>query len=181
MLDRRLYTSLAYSCHILVYNGIDQIHSCSEPVMILHLFPLIFWAILTTLAITPLAIKAAIHFQLIDQPNSSPHKIHQRPVPKAGGLAIALVIISISFLSGNLQSDAIRGILLASIIIFLFGLWDDTHRLSARWKFAGQFFCRNSSYFTGCADSYARQSGHFEHGAHRDLDHRNNQCIQPGG
>lgn len=140
MLDSRLYTSMAIPCHILVYNGINQIHSRSEPVMILHLFPLIFWAILATLAITPLAIKAAIRFQLIDQPNSSPHKIHQRPVPKAGGLAIALVIISISFLSGNLQSDAIRGILLASIIVFLFGLWDDTHRLSPRWKLVGQFF-----------------------------------------
>lgn len=106
--------------------------------MILHLFPLIFWAILTTLAVTPIAIKTAIHFQLIDQPNSSPHKIHQRPMPKAGGLAIGLAIISINFLSGNFQSGAIRTILLASIIIFLFGLWDDTHRLSPRWKLAGQ-------------------------------------------
>ncbi len=108
--------------------------------MILHLFPLIFWAILATLAITPLAIKAAIRFQLIDQPNSSPHKIHERPMPKAGGLAIGLVILSINLLSGNLQSDLIRAIFLASMIIFLFGLWDDTHRLSPRWKLAGQVF-----------------------------------------
>ena len=106
--------------------------------MILHLFPPIFWAILTTLAITPIAIKAAIRFQLIDEPNSSPHKIHQRPMPKAGGLAIGLAIIFINLLSGNLQSGVIRAILLASIIIFLFGLWDDTHRLSPRWKLAGQ-------------------------------------------
>ena len=98
--------------------------------MILHLFPLIFWAILATLAVTPIAIRAAIRFQLIDQPNSSPHKIHQRPVPKAGGLAIGLAIISINVLSGNFQSGTIRTILLASIVVFLFGLWDDTHRLS---------------------------------------------------
>jgi UDP-GlcNAc:undecaprenyl-phosphate/decaprenyl-phosphate GlcNAc-1-phosphate transferase len=106
--------------------------------MILHLFPLIFWAILATLAITPLAIKVAIRFQLIDEPNSSPHKVHQRPMPKAGGLAIGLVIISINLLSGNLQSDVIRAILLASSIIFLFGLWDDTHKLSPGWKLVGQ-------------------------------------------
>ena len=106
--------------------------------MILHLFPLIFWAILTTLAVTPIAIKAAIRFQVIDEPNSSPHKIHQRPMPKAGGLAIGLTIVSINFLSGNLQSDAIRAILLASIVIFLFGLWDDTHRLAPQWKLLGQ-------------------------------------------
>jgi UDP-GlcNAc:undecaprenyl-phosphate GlcNAc-1-phosphate transferase len=106
--------------------------------MILHLFPLIFWAILTTLAITPIAIRTATHFRLIDEPNTSPHKIHQRPVPKAGGLAIGFAIISINLVSGNLQSDAIRAILSASVIIFLFGLWDDTHRLSPLWKLVGQ-------------------------------------------
>jgi UDP-GlcNAc:undecaprenyl-phosphate GlcNAc-1-phosphate transferase len=106
--------------------------------MILHLFPLIFWAIITTLVVTPIAIRVAIHFQLIDQPNSSPHKIHQRPMPKAGGLAIGLAIILINLLSGNLQSGAIRGILLASGIILLFGLLDDTYRLSPRWKLVGQ-------------------------------------------
>jgi UDP-GlcNAc:undecaprenyl-phosphate/decaprenyl-phosphate GlcNAc-1-phosphate transferase len=106
--------------------------------MILHLFPLIFWAILITLAITPIAIKVAIHFGLIDQPNSSPHKIHQYPIPKAGGLAMAFGIVSLNLLSGNLQSGAIRAILLASIVIFIFGLWDDTHRLSPQWKLIGQ-------------------------------------------
>jgi UDP-GlcNAc:undecaprenyl-phosphate GlcNAc-1-phosphate transferase len=106
--------------------------------MILHLFPLIFWAILTTLAITPLAIKAAVRFRLIDEPNSSPHKIHQRPVPKAGGLAVGLAILFINLVSGNLQSSAIRAILLASVIVFLFGLWDDSHKLSPRWKLIGQ-------------------------------------------
>lgn len=81
--------------------------------MILHLFPLIFWAILATLAVTPFAIKAAVRFQVIDEPNSSPHKIHQRPMPKAGGLAITLAIVLINLLSGNLQSDVIRTIMAA--------------------------------------------------------------------
>lgn len=106
--------------------------------MILHLFPLIFWAILGTLAISPIAIRAAVRFKIIDQPNSSPHKIHQHPMPKAGGLAIVFVILLINFLSGNLQSGVIRTILLACIIIFLFGLWDDTQKLSPRWKLVGQ-------------------------------------------
>jgi UDP-GlcNAc:undecaprenyl-phosphate GlcNAc-1-phosphate transferase len=106
--------------------------------MILHLFPLIFWAILVTLIITPLAIKASIHFQLIDHPNSSPHKIHEQPMPKAGGLAIGFTIVSINFISGNMQSGTIRAILLSAAIIFLFGLWDDARRLSPRWKLVGQ-------------------------------------------
>ena len=106
--------------------------------MILHLFPLIFWAILTTLAVTPVAIRVATHFQLIDQPNSSPHKIHRDPIPKAGGLALGLAVISINLLSGNTASEAIRAILLASGIIFLFGLLDDAYRLSPGWKLIGQ-------------------------------------------
>jgi UDP-GlcNAc:undecaprenyl-phosphate/decaprenyl-phosphate GlcNAc-1-phosphate transferase len=106
--------------------------------MILHLFPLIFWAILAILAITPIAIRVAIHFQLIDQPNSSPHKIHAHPIPKAGGLALGLGLVFLNLVSGNFQSDVIRAILLASIIIFLFGLWDDTHRLAPQWKLLGQ-------------------------------------------
>jgi len=106
--------------------------------MILHLFPPIFWAILTTLAITPIAIKVAIRFELIDQPNSSPHKIHQHPIPKAGGLAIVVTIISLNVLSGNALSDPIRAILLASIVIFIFGLWDDVYKLSPLWKLVGQ-------------------------------------------
>ena len=106
--------------------------------MILHLFPFIFWAIVTTLAVTPLAITVATRFQLIDHPNSSPHKIHLHPIPKASGLAIGLVIISLNLLSGNMQSDAIRAILLSSLVIFLFGLWDDTYKLSPLWKLMGQ-------------------------------------------
>jgi len=106
--------------------------------MILHLFPFIFWAILTTLVITPIAIKLAINFQLIDQPNSSPHKIHLHPIPKASGLAIGLAIVFLNLLSGNIQAGPIRAILLSSVVIFLFGLWDDTHRLAPQWKLIGQ-------------------------------------------
>src|SRR5215207_6103444 len=106
--------------------------------MILHLFPSILWGILTTLAITPIAIRVAVRFKLIDQPNSSPHKVHQHPMPKAGGLAIGLSLFCLNILMGNMQSEVIRAILLASTIIFIFGLWDDTRRLSPRWKLVGQ-------------------------------------------
>lgn len=106
--------------------------------MILHLFPLIFWAILVILVITPIAIRMAVRFQLIDRPNSSPHNVHQSPIPKAGGLALALGIVLLNLLSGNLQSETIRAILFSAVIVFFFGLWDDTYRLSPRWKLAGQ-------------------------------------------
>jgi UDP-GlcNAc:undecaprenyl-phosphate/decaprenyl-phosphate GlcNAc-1-phosphate transferase len=106
--------------------------------MILHLFPLIFWAILTTLLAAPIAIRLATRFQLIDHPNSSPHKIHQKPVPKAGGLAIGFAFLILNLANGNLQSAEIRALLFGSMVIFFFGLWDDLYRLSPVWKLLGQ-------------------------------------------
>ena len=59
-------------------------------------------------------------------------------MPKAGGLAIGLSLFSLNIFAGNLQSAVIRAILLASTIIFIFGLWDDARRLSPGWKLVGQ-------------------------------------------
>src|SRR6266545_4702221 len=106
--------------------------------MILNYFPPLFWAIVTTLIITPISIRVAVHFQLIDHPNSLPHKVHQRPIPKAGGLAIALSLFSLNLFWGNMASTVIRAILSASLLIFIFGLWDDAKSLPPRWKLMGQ-------------------------------------------
>ena len=125
--------------------------------MILHLFPPIFWSIITTLVITPIAIKLAVHFQLIDQPNSSPHKIHQQPIPKASGLAIGLVSRFSESSQRQRGIKCIRAILLSSIVIFIFGLWDDTYKLSPQWKVGGTNTGDSHSYFTRHIYSDARQ------------------------
>ena len=106
--------------------------------MILHLFPLIFWAIFITLVFTPVAVGIATRFQLIDHPNVLPHKTHQQPIPKAGGLAVAFGLIFLNILTGNMQSKVIGAILAASILIFIFGLLDDLYGLSPLWKLIGQ-------------------------------------------
>lgn len=106
--------------------------------MILQYFIPLFGATVVTLLLTPLSIKTALRFDLVDMPNSAPHKIHGRPVPKAGGIAIALAIILVTLGGGRLFADDIRPILLASIPIFLFGVWDDARGLSAGWKLLGQ-------------------------------------------
>jgi len=106
--------------------------------MILQFFAPLFWATLFTILLTPISIQLARRFQLVDQPNSAPHKIHQTPVPKAGGVAIAVVVFFITVLSGRFNSADIRAILFASILILLFGLWDDARGLSAPVKLTGQ-------------------------------------------
>lgn len=72
-------------------------------------------------------------------PNSAPHKIHGKPVPKAGGIAIVAALFLVTLGGGKLFEADVRPILLASIPIILFGLWDDARGLSAGWKLTGQF------------------------------------------
>lgn len=106
--------------------------------MILPFFPPLFWAIAATLLITPFCIKTAILLNLMDLPDSAPHKIHAKPVPKAGGIAIVAVLFLVTLGSGKLFDDDVLPILLASVPIIVFGLWDDAKGLSAGWKLTGQ-------------------------------------------
>jgi UDP-GlcNAc:undecaprenyl-phosphate GlcNAc-1-phosphate transferase len=107
--------------------------------MILQFFAPLFWAILTTILITPLSIYLARRFHLVDHPNSAPHKIHLSPVPRAGGISIASVVFLLIAAGGKLEVMEIRAILLASVFILLFGFVDDVRGLSAPWKLLGQF------------------------------------------
>lgn len=106
--------------------------------MFIDLFPPLLWAILLTLALVPLATKLAVRYQIIDQPNSAPHKVHKFPIPKSGGMAISVVLFALILMGGKWVNAEIRGILLSSLIIIVFGLWDDTKHISARWKLLGQ-------------------------------------------
>ncbi|MBK9925003.1 MAG: undecaprenyl/decaprenyl-phosphate alpha-N-acetylglucosaminyl 1-phosphate transferase [Anaerolineales bacterium] len=106
--------------------------------MILQYVVPLFGATAITLLLAPLSIKIAIHFKLIDIPHSAPHKTHKNPVPKAGGIAIMFAVFLITVGGGKLFTGDIFPILLASIPIFLFGIWDDAKGLSAGWKLLGQ-------------------------------------------
>lgn len=107
--------------------------------MMLNLFSYIFLAILATLLVAPIAMLLARRWDLMDDPDSAPHKIHHTPIPRVGGLLLFPVFLMGNLLIGGLQDTEIRSILLASIVIFVFGLWDDRKGLTAWWKFLGQF------------------------------------------
>jgi len=95
-------------------------------------------AVLISFVVAPLSISLAWRFRLIDEPGSEAHKIHKSPMPRAGGLIIFLVIVIGSALSGFLISPPIGPIILASIVILAFGIWDDIHGVLAPWKLLGQ-------------------------------------------
>lgn len=107
--------------------------------MILQFFTPLFGATLLTLLLIPFGIRLARSLKLLDEPNSAPHKTHQTSVPRAGGLVIFASVFLVNLLGGNLQDPETLPILLGSIIIFIFGVWDDSKGLTASWKLTGQF------------------------------------------
>lgn len=90
---------------------------------------------LLTLGITPLVKKLAYKIGATDQPNG--RKVHQKIMPRMGGLAIYIGFIA-GFLILRPEDPYAGAIILGSAIILLTGMADDIFELSARVKLLGQ-------------------------------------------
>ena len=106
-----------------------------------------------TAGIGTLAMRAiALRFNIADHP--SERRINTKPVPRAGGLAVAgafaligslLVIFSAQLGlsagtgSAELTSAGAAALLLGTVIAGVIGLIDDRYDLRARWQIIGQF------------------------------------------
>jgi UDP-GlcNAc:undecaprenyl-phosphate/decaprenyl-phosphate GlcNAc-1-phosphate transferase len=90
---------------------------------------------LLTLGITPLVKKFAYKVGATDQPNV--RKVHQKIMPRMGGLAIYIGFIA-GFLILRPEDPYAGAIILGSAIILLTGMADDIFELSARVKLVGQ-------------------------------------------
>ena len=101
-------------------------------------FRFVFFAALISLLVSPLAILLAVKLNLVDYPNSQPHKNHTGKMPLAGGLVIAAVLLAVCVGTGLAADKEIWAVLAAGIVVFLFGLVDDYHPLSPGWKLIGQ-------------------------------------------
>jgi UDP-GlcNAc:undecaprenyl-phosphate GlcNAc-1-phosphate transferase len=94
-----------------------------------------FVSLLTVLIITPFVIKFAIKFGAIDKPNE--RKVHEKIMPRLGGLAIFIGVVS-GYFAGGLYNEKITGISVGAILIIIIGVLDDKFELSAKWKLVGQ-------------------------------------------
>lgn len=94
-----------------------------------------FIALITTLLITPLVIKLAFKIGAVDKPNE--RKVHQKLMPRLGGLAIFIGVIA-GYFTAELYNEKITAISLGAILIIIIGILDDKYELSAKTKFAGQ-------------------------------------------
>ena len=94
---------------------------------------------LLALGLTPLTIKLAHKFNLVDIP-SDKRRIHKKPMPRVGGIAIVLSmfigLFIYYFFTKDIESIALNskfwGYAIGAFIIALMGIIDDVINLRAR-------------------------------------------------
>lgn len=101
----------------------------------MQLFLAFVVALSVTAALIPLLARWAPVIGLTDAPG--PRKVHSIPVPRVGGLAMAVGLLVPTLITVEL-TPSVRGLLLGLAVLLLFGLWDDRVNLGYRTKFAGQ-------------------------------------------
>ncbi|MCK9439030.1 MAG: epoxyqueuosine reductase QueH [Patescibacteria group bacterium] len=83
--------------------------------------------------------KIAIYFKIVDKPGEN-RKIHKKPVPLLGGVAVflayflSLFIFKEDLLSGNLELSHWLGFFIGAVFIVMGGVLDDKYNLSAKWQ-----------------------------------------------
>ncbi|MBI5232742.1 MAG: undecaprenyl/decaprenyl-phosphate alpha-N-acetylglucosaminyl 1-phosphate transferase [Deltaproteobacteria bacterium] len=88
-----------------------------------------------TFIVMPVVIRASFRFNVLDIPD--PRKIHSKPVPLVGGVAIYIAFI-VSVLDNAIVTKEVIAIVISSSIVFLAGLFDDIMKLSSRLRLSLQ-------------------------------------------
>lgn len=92
--------------------------------MIVQYLLLLVSAFLLAASLTPLMRRLAVRLGVVDQPAA--RKIHTRPIPLMGGVAIYLAfILSLVLLGDRFYVREVVGIFLGATLCSLTGLWDD--------------------------------------------------------
>lgn len=92
-------------------------------------------ALILTIALIPVLVRLAFHLNILDIPDK--RKVHSIPVPRIGGLAIAMGVF-LPVIIGQYSSDLTRAYLAGASVLVVTGLVDDWKGLDYKIKFAGQ-------------------------------------------
>jgi UDP-GlcNAc:undecaprenyl-phosphate GlcNAc-1-phosphate transferase len=85
-------------------------------------------AFISTLILTPMVRVLCIHWELYD--SVGPLKIHSQPIPRLGGVAIALAFAAGLIFAGHLSPALVWPFFAALVLIWTAGLADDIWHLS---------------------------------------------------
>lgn len=92
-------------------------------------------AMSVTMALIPPLMQVAERFHFLDAPGQ--RKVHTSPVPRVGGIAMAVGTLLALALSGE-YSQPMPAYLAGIVVLLIFGVWDDRVTLGAGSKFLGQ-------------------------------------------
>ena len=95
-----------------------------------------FAGIVISAAIIPLMIRWAPRLGMVDIPD--PRKVHTTPIPRVGGIGIVIGALIPVFLWAPLDAS-LHAYLIGSLVLLVFGTWDDCRELGHYVKFIGQF------------------------------------------
>jgi UDP-GlcNAc:undecaprenyl-phosphate GlcNAc-1-phosphate transferase len=104
---------------------------------------------IVSFTLTPLVRRMAVRYGAIDHPDE--RRVNVRPVPRGGGVAVAVGFISVGILllvlnsaigfapiPTSVQLNDLVGLFLGGALATAFGVLDDALDLRARWQFGGQ-------------------------------------------
>lgn len=103
-------------------------------------------AMAISMVIIPLMMRLAPVVGMIDAPDA--RKVHTVPIPRVGGLGIVIgaLIPMLMWLSYN---DLTISIFAGTLVLLVFGTWDDVAELGHYVKFVGQFFAAGIVVYYG--------------------------------
>src|SRR5262245_13053576 len=88
-----------------------------------------------TMALIPPLMQAAGRWRILDQPGE--RKVHARPIPRIGGIAMAAgILLALFMLQG--PPPELHAYCAGVVVLLVFGVWDDRVSLAAGPKFVGQ-------------------------------------------
>jgi UDP-GlcNAc:undecaprenyl-phosphate GlcNAc-1-phosphate transferase len=111
-----------------------SIHSFLSGVPFRPLYLLLF-AFLLSFLLTPLTRLISIKLKILDVPDE--RKIHEKPVPLLGGLAIYISYVVTIFLNFSFSIE-LKAVVIGGTIILVIGLIDDIKKIPATWKLISQ-------------------------------------------
>ena len=109
-------------------------------------------AAVVSFALTPLVKRFAVRFGFVDVPKDG-HRMHNRPNPTIGGLAIYAAFVLVVLVMSNISRQML-GILCGGTIILIMGVLDDKYDLNAHLKIIVQFAAALIPVIQGTVISY---------------------------
>jgi len=129
---------------------LQSIHLFLSNVPLRWLFLLVFSFLLAFL-LTKAVRRIANKLEILDHPND--RKIHKKPIPLLGGLAIYVSFVITIFLNFSFSIE-LKGVIIGGTIILVIGLIDDVKHLPANWKLIGQVIASSTLILFGVKLSF---------------------------